>query len=310
MRRLHLIVVVCATLAGTGFLTGCGDETDPEWETDDWDSWEEDQAVAATSSLRVLSWNLRHEGWSGETNYAEDAAQIWNQFGASASSPNGCDLVFLQEVMYPEAADGIAAALEALSGVTWIAEVSPAIGRSTYKEAYAVLYRTDRADVEDWWVWNDTGDKFEREPMIVKVRDVRSGADYTFINWHTIFGSTTERKAEIAQISKVFGSVQAADPTDQDVILLGDHNAPATSTWWTPLMSLTPAVGWKVNDPTTLNSSGSYASAYDHFWFQASYLTEFSSAGRDYVANTQNFVTNLSDHVPIWMKLYSTADTD
>ncbi|MCC6159890.1 MAG: deoxyribonuclease I [Deltaproteobacteria bacterium] len=310
MSKRPAFVVLWILVASAGLLLGCGDESDFDGDGEDWDSWEEDQAIAASSSLRVLSWNLRHEGWSGETNYAADAAQIWNQFGASASSPNGCDLVFLQEVMYPEAAEGIAEELEALSGVTWVAEVTPVIGRSTYKEAYAVLYRTDRADVEDWWIWNDVGDKFEREPMIVKVRDVRSGADYTFINWHTIFGSTTERKAEVTQISKVFGSVQAAESTDQDVILLGDHNAPATSSWWTPFTSLIPTVGWKINDPTTLNSSGAYASAYDHFWFQASYLTEFSSAGRDYVANTQNFVTNLSDHVPIWMKLYSTADTD
>lgn len=310
MRRLHLIAVVCAAMAAGGFVVGCGDETDSDWESGDWDAWEEEQAIAASSSLRVLSWNLRHEGWSGETNYAADAAQIWNQFGASASSPNGCDLVFLQEVMYPEAAEGIAEELESLSGVTWVAEVTTAIGRSTYKESYAVLYRTDRADVEDWWVWNDVGDKFEREPMIAKVRDVRSGADYTFINWHTIFGTTTERKAEITQISKVFGTVQASDTSDQDVILLGDHNAPATSTWWTALTTLTPAVTWKVNDLTTLNASGGYASAYDHFWFQASYLTEFSSAGRDYVSNTLNFVNDLSDHVPIWMKLYSTSDTD
>ncbi|MCL4236260.1 MAG: deoxyribonuclease I [Deltaproteobacteria bacterium] len=310
MSMRHAFVVLWLLVASLGLLSGCGDESDFDWDGEDWDSWDEDQAIAASSSLRVLSWNLRHEGWSGETNYAADAAQIWNQFGASASSPNGCDLVFLQEVMYPEAAEGIAEELEALSGVTWVAEVTPVIGRSTYKEAYAVLYRTDRADVEDWWVWNDVGDKFEREPMIVTVRDVRSGADFTFINWHTIFGSTSERKAEITQISKVFGTIQAGDTTDQDVILLGDHNAPATSSWWTPLTTLTPAVAWKLNEPTTLNSSGGYASAYDHFWFQASYLTEFSTAGRDYVANTQTFVTNLSDHVPIWMKLYSTADTD
>lgn len=309
MNRWFQYVLAAAMFCCLGLMVACGDEDDA-WEDDEWEAWEADQTTAASSSLRVVSWNLRHEGWSGETDYEGDARQIWNQFGSSSTSPNGCDLVFLQEVMSADASNGIADELMDISGVTWVAETTPVIGRTTYKEAYAVLYRTDRVDVENWWVWNDVGDKFEREPMIVEVRDTRSGADYTFLNWHTIFGTTSERQAEIKQMSKVFAQVQAADTGDQDVILLGDHNASATSSWWSALINLTPTVVWKVNDPTTLNASGAYASAYDHFWFQSQYLTEYSSSGRDYVSSTLTFVNDLSDHVPIWIKLYSTSDTD
>src|SRR5262245_4464023 len=92
---------------------------------------------------RVVSWNLRHEGYSGETNYAGDAAQIWNQYGSSSTSPNGCDVVLCQEVMYASAASGIASALTSVSGVTWSYSCTAAIGRTTYKECYAVIYRTD-----------------------------------------------------------------------------------------------------------------------------------------------------------------------
>lgn len=267
----------------------------------------------AAAYLRVVSWNLRHEGWSGETNYAGDAAQIWNQYGSSSTSTNGCDLVFLQEVMYSSAASGIASALTSLSGVTWTYSVTPAIGRTSYKECYAVVYRTDNVSLLSSSVYSDSTDKFEREPQIVKVRDRRTNADFTFINWHTIWGTSSERQAEIAQIPNVFKSVQSGSSTDQDVILLGDHNADATSSWWANLKNtavISPVVSYRVNVGTTINSSGAYVSAYDHFWLQASYVTELSTSGRDYVSSPLSLYNNFSDHAPIWVKFYSSSDTD
>lgn len=264
----------------------------------------------AGSYLRVESWNLRHEGWSGETDYLGDAEQIWYEFGSSASSPAGCDVVFLQEVMNATAASAIATELTGISGKTWVAVTSPLVGRTTYKESYAFIYRTDRVIVDNWAMYQDVGDKFEREPQLVKLRDKATQADFTFINWHTVFGTTAQRTAEVAEIANVFKAVQAGDPTDQDVILLGDHNANATSSWWAKLLALTPAVSAKVNLQTTFNSAGGFASAYDHFWMQTSYVTEYSSSGRDYVQDPVTFVADLSDHAPIWLKLYSTADTD
>lgn len=270
-------------------------------------------ATWAAAYLRVVSWNLRHEGWSGETNYSGDAQQIWYQFGSSSTSPNGCDVVFCQEVMAESAASGIATALSSLSGVTWTYAVTPPLGRSSYKEMYAVIYRTDNVQLLSHSVWNDVGDKFEREPQIVKLRDKRTNADFTFINWHTIWGTTTQRQAEISEIANVFKSVQNGDSTDQDVILLGDHNCDATSSWWANLTStsvISPQVSYKVNDLTTINSSGSYVSPYDHFWLQTTYVTEYSSSGRDYVASPLDLYNTLSDHAPIWLKLYSSGDDD
>ncbi len=264
----------------------------------------------AGAYLRVVSWNLRHEGWSGETNYTEDAKQIWNQFGSSSTSSNGCDVVFLQEVMYSSAASGIASALGSVSGYTWKYAVTSAVGRSSYKESYAVVYRTDTVSLLSSSLYSDSGDVFEREPQVVKLRHVPTGADYTFINWHTVWGTSAEREVEIRAIDTVFKNVQNGSGSDQDVILVGDHNAACSSSWWGELKSVSPTVSCKLDVATTLNSSGGYASAYDHFWLQTSYVSEFSSAGRDYIGNTQWFYDNLSDHAPVWMKLYSNSDTD
>ncbi len=263
--------------------------------------------------LRVVSWNARHEGWKGETNYLEGARQIWGQYGSSSTSPDGVDVVFLQEVMYPTAAQGLADALTQLSGVPWSYVVTPAIGRSSYKECYAVLYRPDTVTVLSSSVYNDVNDRFEREPQVVKLRVNDTQADYTFINWHTVFGTTTDRQKEIDAIPDVVNSVLAASTDDRDVILLGDFNVSATSSWWGSGLTnpgrVAPQVSFRVNDLTTLNSTGGYASPYDHFWFQPEYVTEVSATGRDYVAST-TALSALSDHAPIWLTLYSTGDTD
>jgi hypothetical protein len=266
--------------------------------------------ASAQSYLRVVSWNMLHAGWSGQQDWNAYAGQIWNNYGSAAGAGNGADLVFAQEVMYAESASSLAAALTAVSGFAWDYRVTAAIGRSSYKERYAVFFRTDRVQLLSATVWADSGDKFEREPQIVKIRHTQTGADYTFINWHTVFGTTAERQAEVQLIGAVFKSIQDGSSSDQDVILVGDHNRDATSPWWVNLTSLAPAVGYRVNELTSINASCAFASRYDHFWMQNSYVTEYSASGRDYIANMCTFRNGVSDHAPIYLSLYSTADTD
>ncbi len=266
-------------------------------------------AAPAAAYLRVLSWNTLHAGYANSTDWPGYAAQAWNDFGTTAAAANGVDVIFAQEVMYDTAAASLASALTAISGVTWDYRVTAAIGRSSYKERYAVLFRTDRVTLLSSTVWVDTGDKFEREPQIVKLRQIQTGEDFTFINWHTIFGETAERQAEIAAISSVFSSVQSGSSSDQDVILLGDHNRDSTSPWWANLTAVSPVVSYRVNDLTSINTSCAFASAYDHFWFQASYVSEYSSSGRDYAAS-MCVLRDLSDHAPVFLNLYSSSDTD
>jgi hypothetical protein len=244
--------------------------------------------ASAATYLRVLSWNTRHMGWSGEQDWTGYATQAWNQFGSSSGSANGCDVVCLQEVMYDTSVTSFVAALNSVSGYTWASTYTAAIGRTSYKERYAIVYRTDRVTLLNSYTWNDVGDKFEREPQIATFRVTSTNADVTFINWHTIFGTTAQRQQEIA-------------------------DAAATSSWWNNLKStayVNPAVTVRVDEPTSINSSCAYVSNYDHFWLQASYVTEYSSSGKDYVGNVCTFYSGLSDHAPVWIKLYSSTDDD
>lgn len=267
----------------------------------------------AGTYARIQSWNARHMGWSGETDWSGYADQVWKDFGSSASASNGLDVIALQEVMYSSSITSFVAALESVSGKDWTATTTHAIGRSSYKERYSVVYRTDRVSFISSSVWSDSGDVFEREPQIVRLRMKATSADFTIINWHTIWGSASQRRAEIEAIADVFASVQASTGSDQDVILLGDHNRSATSSYWDRLTDtsvVSPIVSYKVNADTTINSSCAWANPYDHFWFQAAYVGEYSNSGRDYIANLCAFRSDLSDHAPIWIKLYSSGDDD
>lgn len=268
-------------------------------------------ALFAAAYMRTVSWNLRHEGWSGETDYAGDATQIWTKYGSSSGSSNGCDIVFLQEVMYSTVPASIASALTSTSGYTWASAYVGPIGRSSYKEYYAVVYRTDRVTLLSSTMWSDSGDVFEREPQIIKIRDKSTNADYTFINWHSVFGNGgSDIHNEVKQIDNVFSSIQSGSSSDQDVLLVGDTNLNATHSAWNELYALSPAVSNYYNTATTLNSGGSYVSPYDHYFAQPSYVTEISTYGRDYIANTSTFYSGFSDHAPIWLRLYSSSDTD
>jgi len=266
--------------------------------------------ASAGSYLRVASWNMLHAGWNNHQDWNAFATQMWQDFGTGASSANGVDIIFGQEVMYDSAATQINAALESISGQDWSYRVTHKIGRSSYKERYAVWYRPSRVQILSAYVWSDSGDHFEREPHIVKVRHKQTGADYSFINWHTVFGTAAKRRAEIAKIAEVFASVQNSSGSDQDVILLGDHNRDANSNYWDNLKSLSPTVSYKINDKTSINTSCSFVSRYDHFWMQTNFVTEYSSSGLDYISDRCDFRQGVSDHSPIWMKLYSNSDTD
>ncbi|MFN7972913.1 MAG: endonuclease/exonuclease/phosphatase family protein [Acidobacteriota bacterium] len=264
------------------------------------------------SYLRVMSWNLRHEGWQGETDFRADAQQIWNVFGSTSTSPNGCDVVFLQEVMNKDVPINLVNDLAQVSGYTWSYVVTAPIGRTTYKEHYAMVYRTDRVKVVSSYLYNDVGDKFEREPLVVKLVDKATGADYTFIDWHAVFGTNAQRAAELAEIATVFRSVQDSDATDQDVILLGDHNADATSTWWNTFKTtVAPPPACTLNIATSRRTPPARSRLRLRLLLDAAEVRHrVLDVGPRLRGRHGELLQPPLDHAPVWLKLYSTSDTD
>ncbi len=134
------------------------------------------------------------------------------------------DIVFVQELKYadeqtaPIFLDGI----NAMDGSDYAFVRSQRLGRTTSKEAYAYFYNTETVDFieSSAYVYDDVGDVFEREPYIASFRS--GNFDFTLVGVHV---KPDAAKVEISRLATVCNSVLERDPSELDIIILGDFNA-------------------------------------------------------------------------------------
>jgi endonuclease/exonuclease/phosphatase family metal-dependent hydrolase len=233
-------------------------------------------ATAAPKVITIASFNSLHLGWNNQkdtTAYCSVLAKY--------------DVIGLVEAMNTEILDKVKDKLGSMTNVNWEYVASDKkLGRSTYKEYYAIMYRTDKTQYIDGSsrVWNDEGDKFEREPFIATFKS--GNFDYTIVLIHTIFGDNiSERRGEVAELGTLFKAVQDEDPKENDFLLMGDFNLPASDAGWQNLKAVaTMQYAIPETTLTTLNSSGKLSSSYDNIWFQGQYTSwEYAdSSNADY----------------------------
>lgn len=81
------------------------------------------------------SWNIRNLGWGDDKDYR-----------AVAAVAGRYDLLAIQEVMTEDGLERLLVELERSTNVRWQALKSHHVGRGTYKEMYAFVYRPDRVE--------------------------------------------------------------------------------------------------------------------------------------------------------------------
>ncbi len=98
---------------------------------------------------------------------------------------------------------------------------SERLGRTTSKEAYAYFYNTETVQYlsDTAFVYDDTGDVFEREPYVASF--ISGGFDFTLIGIHT---KPDDAYNEIGNLTLVFEYVEGLG-SERDIIALGDFNA-------------------------------------------------------------------------------------
>jgi hypothetical protein len=168
-------------------------------------------ARPAVSSMKVCWWNTKRLG---------HGTRDWD---ASALAIRGCDVVGLGEVMTADAASKLASYMPA----GWKAVTSEkAVGRSTYREHYAVIYdefRVDRVLDGTRGYFDDAEDRFEREPWAVTLR--AGSFDFTAVLFHATWGdSAVGRVQELQHSLDAFAWFQAQDEHEDDVVLMGDFD--------------------------------------------------------------------------------------
>lgn len=255
--------------------------------------------IPLTTQADVLigSWNIRHLGWNNDKAIPQ-VAHIANHF----------DFLAIQELMDTSALARLESTLETLSGEAWSSMASRDLGRSSYTEHYAFLWRESEVTYEGGAVvFLDYGDIFSREPYAARFRDVENGDLFTAATVHVVYGdSVSDRLPEIEALADYWQwleEIAAGTPR----LLMGDFNLIPDHKGWAQLRELgaVPAI---TEGRTTLSmTAGSYANLYDNIWYDAA-LLDPTDIGilrfPDLLSMDHSEARDrVSDHVPIYLAL-------
>ena len=255
-----------------------------------------------TTTITIASFNTLHLGWDNGKDL-DKLAEVVKSY----------DVIGLQEVMNEDTLKKVRDILAGKTGAAWQYVISSrSLGRSTYKEYYAVLYRSDRTTYSSnsAEIWNDEGDLFEREPFFASFKS--TNFDYTIIVMHSDFDSNKEvMRKEARLLYTVFNRIRDRNPNEGDIILMGDFNLSANDAGWDSLKTMPTMTNLVPGTTlTTFSTTGGLSSAYDNIWlrtqFSGNEYTDTSKADYYYSvmfsgsANPGLEARNrISDHVPV-----------
>src|SRR5690554_3485192 len=212
--------------------------------------------LVAKADILIGSWNIQNLGWNNDKRY-DKVAHVVGHF----------DFLAIQELMNEVALERLEQKVEAMTGESWSSMASHALGRASYREHYAFLWRDSAVEYDSGAVvYFADRDAFAREPFSAKFRSRRSGQAFAAATVHITYGSSIgDRLPEIEALADYWqwlGEVYPGTPR----LLLGDFNLRPQHAGWAPLRELgvTPAI---TEGATTLGlTDGHYANLYDNIW--------------------------------------------
>lgn len=178
----------------------------------------------------------------------------------------------------------------------YVYKVSALKGPSTYLEAYGFIYQSSYSLSGGLYNYPEAG--MDREPSAICLW---TGTSYVwFVDLHLTFTTAANRTAEMTTMKSVYTYFKGYKSGVNDVIIGGDWNTAATHSDFNPLKSA-GCTSILPDIETSLNSSGGYASKYDHFVWNPTY-TSCASAARESV-DPVYWRANISDHVGVYVKV-------
>lgn len=252
---------------------------------------------AALGTTRIGSFNLLHYGWNNHKNVPAVAA-VAAQF----------DLIAIQELMKPEALAGLEKALEQRTGVAWEHMASGAKGRSTYREHYGFIWRTDKVAYTGRAVsYIDDRDLFAREPFSAVFKRLDTGDTIALATVHIMFGdSKADRRPEIVALSRYWAWLSEVYPDADLQVLTGDMNMPPTDKGWQALDKHARLLITR-GKSTLSTTPGQYASLYDQIVVPDAWQGEAHTAGIFVYPRAYGWGwavrDQISDHLPVYLVL-------
>lgn len=222
------------------------------------------------------------------------------------------DIVAIQEI---RDASGIAIVdLENevdLLGEDYTTIVGPRLGRTSSKEQYAYMFRTNRIESIGAYTFDDSAlDYFHREPLIAKFKAINGNFDFVLVTLHTDPDEATE---EINALPLVVANAQNYF-AEKDVIIIGDLNADCSyfdeDDYECPMRA--GEYTWLIDNNMDTTLSGS-SCTYDRIIILDDLDSDFTGKAGVYrfddVYNlTEYDAEAVSDHYPIWAEFYINKD--
>jgi endonuclease/exonuclease/phosphatase family metal-dependent hydrolase len=183
--------------------------------------------------------------------------------------------------------------------------LGPRLGRTVSKEQYAYIYDASRlmTNQDCSYTLNDDIDLLHREPLIARfvVRTPLTVRPWTFslVNLHTDPDEATQEVEAMAGIMREIRNYELISGQEDDVILLGDFNAPPAK-----MINLQAQAGMRpliVNQPTNVKGT----EIYDNLLIDPIANAEFTNHSgvlslQEFFGITLNEALKLSDHNPVW----------
>lgn len=270
------------------------------------DNYTDNRTVTGLNSntIKIASFNIKVFGraTASKPEVMRILANIISRF----------DIVAIQEIR-----DNSGTAIQALEaqvdslGRDYSCIVGPRMGRSTSKEQYAFMYRTDTLQTTGSYTFDDTADIFERPPYIAYFKVINGKFDFVLIDIHTAPDAAT---AEISGLPAVITDAKQHF-NEQDVITLGDFNADCDyfnensySTIFDPAY-----YGWIIPNSADTNIASSKDCTYDRIVITASGNEDYTGQYGVYRFDdgmTLEAAEDVSDHRPVWAEFYIGQDID
>jgi endonuclease/exonuclease/phosphatase family metal-dependent hydrolase len=261
-------------------------------------SLEQNQVVEAETA-KIAAFNIQIFG--------EDKSQKGDVMTVLTKIVREFDIVLIQEIRDAsgQTIPNFVEKINQMGGPNYSFISSERLGRTTSKEAYAYVYNTETVQFIQGsdYVYNDVNDVFEREPYIASFKI--GSFDFMLVGIHT---KPDDAYNEIGNLTLVISSIQAAKPNEKDIIVMGDFNADSTYFDEDDTSNLFKASEYKWlirNDMDTMVKTdytydrivvldATFNHEYDANTAQVFYFDQV------YGLNNQTFVSEVSDHYPVF----------
>ncbi|WP_042835238.1 endonuclease/exonuclease/phosphatase family protein [Thioalkalivibrio sp. ALE16] len=226
--------------------------------------------TAAMADLRLASWNIQNLGWNTGKDY-----------GALARIAAHFDFVAIQEAMNAEGVYRLRDTLTESTGEPWEVLYSDAMGRSSYREKYAFLWRENAVEYTGGALtYIDDADRFAREPFSAAFRSRGTGQEFLAANVHITYGQrVADRVAEVEALRRYWDWLADVQPEHARLrILFGDFNLQPHHDGWATLREVAkPLI---TEGATTLSTHDRrYANLYDNLWVPRQHDLPLGEAG-------------------------------